>query len=106
MCVTAVAHPDRLMRLLILGGGGMLGHALWLHARAEADTWVTLRGDAAVDGVFQRDRTIPGVHAEQFDTVVRACAAVRPDVVVNCIGMVKQRGQAKDPVTSIVVNSL
>src|SRR5262249_1447982 len=41
-----------------------------------------------------------------FDTVVRAMAAARPDAVVNCIGVVKQRGDGKDPVVSLTVNSL
>jgi dTDP-4-dehydrorhamnose reductase len=94
------------MKLLILGGGGMLGHALFLIAREEADAWVTFRDRPPVDGVFEPDRTISGVRAEEFDTVVRAFATVRPDVVVNCIGVVKQRGAAKDPITSLGVNSL
>jgi len=42
----------------------------------------------------------------RFDTVLRALDAVRPDLVVNCIGIVKQRPEAADPVASITVNSL
>jgi dTDP-4-dehydrorhamnose reductase len=37
---------------------------------------------------------------------VRAIAAVKPDVVVNCIGIVKQLDAAHDPVPSISVNAL
>jgi dTDP-4-dehydrorhamnose reductase len=94
------------MKLLILGGAGMLGHALFLTARDEAEAWVTFRGHPPVDGVFDSDRIISDVHADQFDTVVRAFATVRPDVVVNCIGVVKQRAGAKDPLTSLGINSL
>lgn len=95
------------MRLLILGGAGMLGHKLWLTAAPRLETWATVRDASALpaDG-FDRDRLITGVQAGQFDTVVRALATARPDVVVSCIGVVKQRDDAKDPLVSIAVNSL
>ena len=38
--------------------------------------------------------------------MVGAFAAARPDVVVNCIGIVKQLDEAKNPIASIEVNSL
>jgi dTDP-4-dehydrorhamnose reductase len=46
------------------------------------------------------------VSAENFDSVIRAIEQVHPDVVVNCIGIVKQDAAAKDAVSSIVVNAL
>lgn len=95
------------MKLLILGGAGMLGHKLWQTAAPRVDTWATVRDAAALpDDAFDRARLIAGVQAEQFDTVVRALATARPDVVVSCIGVVKQRGEAKNPLVSIAVNSL
>ena len=97
------------MRLLILGGGGMLGHKLWQVSRARCDAWVTVRGAAgayARYGIFDDDRLIPLVDAADFDSFVRAVDTVRPDAVVNCIGIVKQVAAAKDPVASLTVNSL
>ena len=44
--------------------------------------------------------------ATDFDTIMRAVAAVRPDVVVNGIGIIKQSPMAQDPVVSIAINSL
>jgi len=32
------------MRILILGGSGMLGHRLWIGLQESHDTWVTIRG--------------------------------------------------------------
>jgi dTDP-4-dehydrorhamnose reductase len=46
------------------------------------------------------------VDAERFDTVVHALEETRPDVVVNCVGVVKQLPLAKDPIVSITVNAL
>jgi dTDP-4-dehydrorhamnose reductase len=56
--------------------------------------------------MFDAGRALGGVATEDFDSVRRAFAAVRPEVVVNCIGVVKQDAAAKDPYTSISVNAL
>src|SRR5919197_4743711 len=97
------------MRVLILGGSGMLGHKLWQTFAPRFDAYVTFRGDAssyARTGLFDPARSISGVSAQDFDSVARAFAATRPEAVVNCGGGVKQDAAAKDPITSIEVNAL
>lgn len=97
------------MRVLILGGSGMLGHKLWQTFAPRFDAYVTLRGQAAAYArtrLFDPARTVAGVSAQDFDSVARAFAVARPEAVVNCIGVVKQDAAAKDPLTSIAVNSL
>jgi dTDP-4-dehydrorhamnose reductase len=49
---------------------------------------------------------IEGVDAWELDTVRRAIAQVRPDWVLNCIGIIKQREEAQDPTQAIYVNAL
>jgi dTDP-4-dehydrorhamnose reductase len=46
------------------------------------------------------------VDARQFETVVAALGQVRPDVVINCLGIIKQLKAAKDPIPSLEVNAL
>src|SRR5687767_11555496 len=97
------------MKILILGGGGMLGHKLWLAARARFDASVTLRGSAAEYrrfGIFDDPGAIFGVDAVNFDSIVRAFATARPECVVNCIGIIKQLPAAKDPIASLGINAL
>lgn len=97
------------MKILIVGGAGMLGHTLWEVWADRFDTYVTLRSsfDAyARFNLFDRSHTIDGVDVQNFDAMVRALEAVRPDVVVNCVGIVKQHWAASDPLSSITVNSL
>ena len=97
------------MKLLILGGSGMLGHKLWQISGRRFDTHVTLRQSApAYDRyrLFDSARTHSEVSTEEFATVERAFKDVRPDVVVNCIGIVKQDPAARNPITCISVNSL
>ena len=97
------------MRVLILGGSGMLGHKLYQVLSTRCDTYATTRepfNAYASYGIFNPDHLLSGVDVVQFDTVVRAMARVQPNVVVNCVGIVKQLAAAKDPIISIMINSL
>lgn len=89
----------------------MLGHALFslLSGRPEFTVFATVRGTEGLDRWFPSSllqRIRGGVDAERFDTVVHALDEIRPDVVVNCIGVVKQLPSAKDPIVTIAVNAL
>jgi dTDP-4-dehydrorhamnose reductase len=97
------------MKVLIFGGAGMLGHKLWQAYRDRYETWVTLRGraqDYAGGQLFDPARVIGGVEAFNFDTLVAAFAQTRPDVVINCIGIIKQLPSAADPIISLTINAL
>jgi dTDP-4-dehydrorhamnose reductase len=96
-------------RVLVLGGAGMLGHKIVQVCRERFDVWATFRGDFehyVSLGLIARDRVVAGVDAMRFETVEQALREVRPDVVVNCIGVVKQLAEGHDPVISITINSL
>jgi dTDP-4-dehydrorhamnose reductase len=100
------------MRVLILGGEGMLGHKMYQVLNDQFETHVTFR---RVDGPW---RTYPvyenlepensqgGVDALELKTVSQSLESVKPDVVVNCIGIIKQVKEANDPITSLKINSL
>lgn len=97
------------MRTLILGGSGMLGHKLWQTLAPTFDAYATFRRAPSFDahyGIFNETRIVAGVSAEEFDTVKRAFETVRPDVVINCIGIVKQDAAASNPIASIRINTL
>jgi dTDP-4-dehydrorhamnose reductase len=96
-------------RILILGGAGMLGHKLCQLYREKFDTWYTVRSTPRGRQDFEiwdQSRTIAGVDAVDFDSVARAIAEVKPEVVINCIGIIKQLKAAKDPIISLSINSL
>lgn len=97
------------MRVLIIGGSGMLGHKLWQTLSERYETFATFRqpaGAYAPYGLFDPARMIGNISTGDFDALTRAVAQTKPDVVVNCVGIVKQDAAAKDPLTSIAVNSL
>jgi dTDP-4-dehydrorhamnose reductase len=95
------------MRLLILGGTGMLGHKLLQACQSDFETWATVRGRCMPHaGLLEPARTVTDVNGADPDALAAAMARVRPDAVINAIGIVKQRPEAKDPVQSLTVNSL
>lgn len=97
------------MRVLILGLTGMVGHKLWQAYRDRYEVWGTARTiptTAAASGLFDLTRTICEVEAADPATVARAIELAEPEVVVNCIGIVKQAAAARDPIASITINSL
>lgn len=96
------------MRLLILGGSGMLGHQLWRGLHAQHDTWVTLRrpvADFEVHNLFDEAKAI------QFDDITddtaleRALGQAKPEAVINCVGLIKQRDEASDEALTLRVNA-
>jgi dTDP-4-dehydrorhamnose reductase len=100
------------MKVLVLGGEGMLGHKAFQVLCQRFDTYTTFR---EVNGLWKYfpmylsadpARLLAGVDALDFHSVVRAVARVRPDVVINCIGIIKQVKEASDPIVSLTLNSL
>lgn len=95
------------MKILILGAYGMLGHKLFLMLSKRFDTFATCRSfHKKYSHILPKERLFPDVHADNFDSVIRAVQSVAPDVVINCIGIVKQLDAAKDPITAITINAL
>jgi dTDP-4-dehydrorhamnose reductase len=97
------------MRILIFGVTGMLGHALFrvLSGDSRHETWGTLRleGDRELFSEADRRRILSGVDAVSQDTVVAALDTARPDVVINCVGVIKQLAIAKDPLFILPTNA-
>lgn len=49
---------------------------------------------------------IAGVDVGNIDNLARLFSGVHPDVVINCIGLVKQLAEADDPLSAISINAL
>lgn len=87
----------------------MLGHKLVQRLQTRVPCWGTVRTRAAGYtrfGILDESRLIDQVDALSFETVVRAVVQVRPTVVINCIGILKQLPAAKDPIATLQVNAL
>lgn len=102
----AISKPT----ILVLGASGMLGNAL---VRLFADDGRfhvvgTVRSEASIGRLPERCRglIIAGAEVCRFDSFLDLMTSVKPDIVVNAIGLVKQLADAKDPIQAISLNAL
>ena len=97
------------MRILILGGDGMLGHQLFKNLKSSHDVRVTLRQDLAVYNkfmMFSSENTYPGIDVIKIDKLAKVLTNFHPDAVVNAIGIVKQLPEANKSIPSLEINAL
>ena len=98
------------MKIMVLGASGMLGNAVVrvLSEKKDCEVFGTVRSGSA-NRFFAREiagRMLTGVDVENHDALVNTFTRVRPDVVVNCVGLIKQLADADDPLLAIPINSL
>lgn len=98
------------MKVIIIGATGMLGSAAYrLFAGSSGFEVVgTIRGLTPPPQLplGPSARIVGGVDVTDFDLLIRLFGRERPDVVMNCVGVVKQLDAAKDPLVSIKLNAL
>ncbi len=85
----------------------MLGHKLVQILGSEFETFSTIRRELpAVErfGIFDRERTITNVDVTSERQVVDVIDRVRPDVVINCVGIIKQI--TSTPETMVQINTV
>lgn len=96
--------------VLVLGATGMLGNAVFRHLSAAKILRVygSARSDRLVHLLPEalRERVIRGVDVENVDSLLGVFGRVKPDIVINCIGLIKQLAEAEDPLVAVPVNTI
>ena len=96
------------MRILILGGSGMLGHALLKTLQARHDVRVTLHRSTEYYrqwSLFHDGNSFGAVDLRSPARLAQVLDQFRPEAVVNCAGLVKQREDAKDALMNLEINT-
>ncbi len=97
-------------QVLVLGASGMLGNAVLRYFDASSQFAVigSVRSNAAMRLLPEnvQSKLVVGTDVENVDSLIQLFAAARPDVVINCIGLVKQLGAADDPLKALPINAL
>jgi dTDP-4-dehydrorhamnose reductase len=97
-------------KVLVLGVTGMLGNAVFrLFSQSPGfETHGTARSSSGLRhfGEALRPSIVVGVDVELHDHLVQLFSRVRPNVVINCIGLVKQLAEADDPLAALPINAL
>jgi dTDP-4-dehydrorhamnose reductase len=97
------------VRILILGGDGMLGHQLLAHFAVRHDVRATLRQPLdryASFGLISPQNAYGGIALGTVDALLPVLADFRPEAVVNAVGIVKQRPIAEEAIPSLEINAL
>ncbi|HEX4948451.1 MAG TPA: NAD-dependent epimerase/dehydratase family protein, partial [Blastocatellia bacterium] len=100
------------MKILVLGAAGMLGHKMFQTLRERfPDTHGTIHdsineGQLAAVSLLHDSRIIAHVDAQNFQMLAALLRRLEPDVIVNCVGVIKQRSEAKAAIPSITINAL
>ena len=97
------------MKILIIGGNGMLGHNFFRCWRDSHDVRVTLRNDFAFYShhkVFSECKTFHGIDILNFDNLSDIIGSFNPDCIVNCSGITKQLSNVNSLENILMVNSV
>lgn len=97
------------MRILILGGDGMLGHRLLKDLSRSHEVRVTLRQEAAAYAqfkLFNAKNAYTGVDVRVTDRLISVLSDFHPEAVINAVGVVKQRPDGLDSIPNLEINAL
>jgi len=98
------------MKVLIVGATGMLGYSLFsnLSEYSGLEVYGTVRNIKGKERFFTDypNKIIEGVEVENVHNVGVVIANLKPNVVINCIGLIKQHDIAKQHTDAIAINSL
>lgn len=100
------------LKILILGISGMLGHTLFKQFNKNSDFSIygTLRNiDFLTTKEFLQSSSsfiYSGISTDKIEDINNLISCLKPNIIINCIGIIKQLPTAKDPVPSIKINAL
>lgn len=97
------------MKVLVIGATGMLGYSIFsnLSESPNLDVYGTVRSVNGLERFFpSTNKLIFNVDIKDFDTLECAVRATKPNIVINCIGLIKQYEASKQYVEAIEINAL
>lgn len=99
-------------KVIVLGASGMLGHKMFQRLRSVFPFTTAIMRKTRTSppfrhiDLFQSPDVCDGVDCMDTDALRHTLAGIRPDFIVNCVGIIKQRPQANDAAASIAINAL
>lgn len=98
------------MRVLILGGNGMIGHKIYQYISKEyVDTWVTLRNKLdsySYSKMYNSGKVIDEIDLTNLNNLENHLNKIKPDILINACGITIRRGVEKSKSKTIILNSL
>lgn len=98
------------MRILILGGNGMIGHKMYQKLSLEYnDTWVTLRknlNDYNYKSIYNQKNVIDNFDLTNFVQLKAKLDELKPNIIINACGITIRRGIENLISNTIILNSV
>lgn len=97
------------MKVLVLGAGGMIGHIMYAKLKKTCDVYGCLRRSIADYNqfkIFDPNKIFDGVDVNDFKNVETILNQLKPDVILNCIGITLRKKEINDLMACIDINSL
>jgi dTDP-4-dehydrorhamnose reductase len=98
------------MKILVLGVTGMLGNTVFRYCFQDTTLKVigTLRSAAGRQHFTgsQQSQLIDGVDILDLKALATVLNQVKPDIVINCVGLIKQYAISKDPLVVLPLNAM
>ena len=104
------ANPVPPKTVLILGASGMLGHMLVRvlspRHRVIGTTSSHYKAESPLAKLLDRESWIGGIDVRSLNQVDELVREIQPDVVINCVGVIKQKMESSNITDAITINSL
>ena len=98
------------MKILVLGASGMLGNAVfrYLNQQSTFDVYGSVRSLNLLKYIPNdlHAKIISNIDIENNDNLVSLFSSVKPDLVINCIGLIKQHATAESPLDALPINAI
>lgn len=98
------------MKVLVLGVTGMLGSTVFKQLSSDTRYQVcgTLRNASGLAFFPEQSHEflLKNVDVLDHDALVSVFEQVQPDVVINCVGLIKQLSDAKAPLSTLPINAM
>lgn len=97
------------MKILVFGASGMIGHKMFLHLQGDGhEVYGTVHHDLASYSdisLFKSEKIIPAVDVAKNDQALSILENLKPDLVINCVGITLRKPEIKDLEYCTKINS-
>ena len=98
------------MRILILGGNGMIGHKVYqVLSSYFPDTWILIRRkfiDFLQKDIFVKEKVIEDFDLNDLNKLNSLLNSLNPDIIINAAGITIRRGVNEFKSQTIILNSV
>ncbi|WP_244536246.1 SDR family oxidoreductase [Hyphomicrobium sp. NDB2Meth4] len=97
-------------KTLILGASGMLGSTVFraFHGWPQHEVLATIRSATSLKHFSdeQQQSLLTNIDVLDSDSLIEVLGSFKPDVIINCVGLIKQLSASKDPLVALPLNAL